>query len=144
MIVVDRQNRLTCAVVVHRCRIARGIGYGGPADSEDSGDSLCPGCSFSRTYTDISAAVPLLWARGLDQKAEVWLDYDNITVPRPVFDVWFALLRGRVSERLGKPEKAAAGYRLVAASWEHADPELQVYVSEAREGLKRLGAGAVR
>ena len=107
-------------------------------------DSLCPGCSFSRTYIDIYSAAPLLSSRGLDQKAAIWLEFDNTTVLRPVFDVWFALARGRVAERLGKREKAAAAYRFVAASWEHGDPQLQVHVTEARAALKRLGTGAIQ
>jgi len=107
-------------------------------------DSLCPGCSFSRTYIDIYSATPLLLSRGLDQKAATWLDYNNTTVLRPVFDVWFALVRARMSERLHEREKAAAAYRFVVASWEHADPALQVHVAEARAGLRRLGATTAR
>ncbi|HEV8366303.1 MAG TPA: BTAD domain-containing putative transcriptional regulator, partial [Gemmatimonadaceae bacterium] len=107
-------------------------------------DSLCPGCSFSRTYVDIYSAAPLLQSRGLDRKAATWLDYNNTTVLRPVFDVWFALARGRAWERLYEREKAMAAYRFVTASWEHADPALQVHVAEARAGLRRLGAAAAR
>jgi len=101
-------------------------------------ESLCPGCSYSRTYLDIYFAVPLLVSRGMYQRAETWLAFDNTTVLRPVFDVWFALARGRIAERLGKREKAVAAYRVVAASWRDADPQLQPYVSEARSALRRL------
>jgi len=107
-------------------------------------DSLCPGCSWSRLFTDIYVAAQLLYSRGRDREAERWLDYDAITVPHAVFDVALALLRGRVAERLGKQEKAGAAYRFVAASWAHGDPQLQVYVTEARTALRRLGANPRR
>ncbi len=104
-------------------------------------ESLCQGCSYSRTYVDIYSAAPLLSARGLDQKAATWFAFNNTTVLRPVFDVWFALAGARVAERLGEREKAAAAFRFVSASWHHADPALQVHVADARAGLKRLAAG---
>jgi len=107
-------------------------------------DSVCVGCSYSDLFADIYAYAPLLSARGRDQEAERLLDYDAITVPHPVFDVALALYRGRVAERLGKQEKAEAAYRLVAASWAHGDPPLQVYVTEARTALRRLGANPQR
>jgi hypothetical protein len=43
-----------------------------------------------------------------------------------------------VAERRGEREKAIHAYQYVADVWQHADPELQAYVTEAREGLKRL------
>ena len=54
---------------------------------------------------------------------------------------WFVLAtleRGRVAERLGEREKALESYRFVTEAWRRPDPELQPYVSEAREGLARL------
>jgi hypothetical protein len=48
------------------------------------------------------------------------------------------LEHGRVAERLGEREKAIESYRLVTEAWRRADPELQPYVSEAREALGRL------
>jgi len=53
-------------------------------------------------------------------------------------EVLRALERGRVYERLGNRDKAIAGYTLVAEAWRNADPELKVYVAEARAGLARL------
>jgi hypothetical protein len=50
----------------------------------------------------------------------------------------WALERGLVAEQLGDREKAIAAYQLVADAWAHADPELQSYLTEAREGLARL------
>ena len=54
---------------------------------------------------------------------------------------WFVLAtleRGRVAERLGEREKAIESYRFVTEAWRRPDPELQPYVSEAREALARL------
>jgi hypothetical protein len=48
------------------------------------------------------------------------------------------LERGRVAERLGEREKAIESYRFVTEAWRRPDPELQPYVSEAREALARL------
>jgi hypothetical protein len=44
----------------------------------------------------------------------------------------------RIAERLGDRRKAAECYRFVMAVWRRPDPELQLYVSEAREALARL------
>jgi hypothetical protein len=59
----------------------------------------------------------------------------DLTLPSSV--IW-ALERARVAERLGERSKAIRGYQYVADLWRHADPELQPYVTEAREGLARL------
>jgi serine/threonine-protein kinase len=48
------------------------------------------------------------------------------------------LERGRIAEHLGEREKAVESYRYVADAWRRADPELQPYVTEARDGLARL------
>jgi hypothetical protein len=47
---------------------------------------------------------------------------------------------GRVAERLGERENAIESYRFVREAWRRADPELQPYVSEAREALARRPA----
>jgi serine/threonine-protein kinase len=44
----------------------------------------------------------------------------------------------RIAERLGRKQRAADEYQYVAAVLRHADPELQSYVAEARQGLARL------
>ena len=38
-------------------------------------------------------------------------------------------------------EKAIESYRFVTEAWRRPDPELQPYVSEARDGLARLAPG---
>jgi hypothetical protein len=53
-------------------------------------------------------------------------------------EVLWTLERARVAERLGDREKAARDYQYVANVWRHADPELQPYVTEAREALTRV------
>jgi tetratricopeptide (TPR) repeat protein len=52
------------------------------------------------------------------------------------------LQRGRVAERLGRHETAIESYRSVLAWWRHPDPELQPYVTEAKQALSRLTAEA--
>ena len=44
----------------------------------------------------------------------------------------------RAAERLGDGERAAAGYQFVLDMWRKADPELEPYLTEARQGLARL------
>jgi hypothetical protein len=53
-------------------------------------------------------------------------------------EVLWTLEGARVAERLGDREKVIRAYQYVAGVWRHADPELQPYVTEAREGLGRM------
>ena len=95
-------------------------------------DSLCPLCYFQRL-----TLAHLLSARQEDRKAAQLLDRSltELVVPS---DVLWTLERARVAERMGEREKAVHGYQYVADVWRHADPELQPYVTEAREGLSRM------
>ena len=95
-------------------------------------DSLCPLCYFERL-----ALAQLLSARHDDRKAAKLLDrwLTDLLVPS---EVMWTLERGRVAERLGDREQASRDYQYVANVWRHADPELQPYVTEAREGLTRV------
>jgi hypothetical protein len=95
-------------------------------------DSLCPLC-----YTERLTLAHLLSARQEDRKAAQLLDRSltELVVPS---DVLWTLERARVAERMGDREKAVHNYQYVADVWRHADPELQPYVTEAREGLSRM------
>jgi eukaryotic-like serine/threonine-protein kinase len=95
-------------------------------------DSLCAVCYFKRL-----TLAQLLSARHDDQKAARLLDQWLIE-PLVPSEVLWTLERARVAERLEDREKAARDYQYVADVWRHADPELQPYVTEAREGLARL------
>jgi serine/threonine-protein kinase len=53
-------------------------------------------------------------------------------------DVLWTLERARVASQLGHADEAAASYALVANAWRNADPELQPFAREARDGLARL------
>jgi len=53
-------------------------------------------------------------------------------------EVLWVLLRGRVGERLGERDRAIQAYAWVAGMWRNADPALQPYVREARDGVARL------
>ncbi|HET9012896.1 MAG TPA: hypothetical protein VFN38_13815, partial [Gemmatimonadaceae bacterium] len=95
-------------------------------------DSLCALC-----YSQRMTLGQLLAARHEDQEASKLLDQwlIDFTVPS---EVLWRLERGRVAERMGDREKAARSYQFVVNVWRHADPELQPYVAEAREGLARM------
>jgi hypothetical protein len=53
-------------------------------------------------------------------------------------EIFWTLERARVAEQLGDRETASRDYQYVADVWRHADPQLQPYVTEAREALARL------
>ena len=97
-------------------------------------DSLCPIC-----YLERLTLAQLLSARHDDLKAADLLDHSLTEVLVPSEVLW-TLERARVAERLGDREKAARDYQYVAGAWRHADAELQPYVTEAREGLRRIAA----
>jgi serine/threonine-protein kinase len=95
-------------------------------------DSLCPLC-----YTARMTLGHLLAARHDDRKAAALLESELIDVELPSNILW-TLERARVAERMGDREKAIRSYQYVADIWRHADPELQPYVREAKEGLSRM------
>jgi len=95
-------------------------------------DSLCAMC-----YVQRMTLGHLLAARKQDQEAAKLLDRWLIDIALPSTVLW-TLDRARVAERLGEREKAIRSYQYVADVWRHADPELQPYVAEAKEGLSRL------
>jgi hypothetical protein len=79
-------------------------------------------------------------AGGDDRRAGVLLErwrWGGGAGPGPSF-VLATLELGRVAERLGERAKAIESYRFVTEAWRRPDPELQPYVSEAREALARL------
>jgi hypothetical protein len=98
-------------------------------------DGGCPTC-----YLDRLTLAQLLAERRRDLEAWRILQGDGpagTVVPLPGEVLW-VLLRGRVGERLGERERAIQAYAWVAGMWRNADPVLQPYVREAREGLARL------
>jgi serine/threonine-protein kinase len=95
-------------------------------------DSLCALCYLQRMTLG-----HLLAARQEDAKAAKLLDRWLIDIPLPSAILW-TLDRARVAERLGDRDKAIRSYQYVADVWRRADPELQPYVAEAKEGLSRL------
>jgi hypothetical protein len=100
-----------------------------------SGD--CPAC-----YLDRLTLAQLLTDQRKDREAWQILQAEHPAsslAPWPTEVLW-SLLRGRVGERLGERERAARAYAWVVGMWRNADPELQPYVKEAREGLARLTA----
>jgi serine/threonine-protein kinase len=96
---------------------------------------LCPAC-----YLDRLILAQLLVDRGRDRAAWEILrgDHPSSTLAAFATEVLWVLLRGRVAERIGERERAVKAYAWVTGMWRNADPELQPYVKEAREGLARL------
>jgi DNA-binding SARP family transcriptional activator len=108
-------------------------------------DTLCLADWYTANCFHLNLTLArLLAARGDDRRAgellERWRWSGGST---PLF-VLATLELGRIAERLGDTRKAAECYRFVMAAWRRADPELQGYVAEAREGLARLGHDAPR
>jgi hypothetical protein len=97
----------------------------------------CPRC-----YLDRVVHAQLLVEVGRD--AEAWdllqVDLPSATVGPYASEVLWRLLRGRVAERIGEREQAIRSYQWVVGMWRRPDPELEPYVTEAREGLTRLTA----
>jgi eukaryotic-like serine/threonine-protein kinase len=97
--------------------------------------SHCPSC-----YLDQLILAQLLIDRQRHQEAWRILQADHpiLTLsPTPTAVLW-SLLRGRVQERIGQREGAIQSYEWVTGMWRNPDPELQPYVTEAREALARL------
>ncbi len=94
-------------------------------------DSACPWCVLpALTRAELLAAV------GRDRDAAA--DLDRHFGMGDAVHVWWALLRGHVSERLGDRTRAIESYEFVVRAWHHADVELQPFVTDARAGLARL------
>jgi hypothetical protein len=96
-------------------------------------DSMCEdaldGCRHEKLILS-----RLLRAAGEDRKAfELMKRWTGV-------DAEVVLERARLAERLGEREMAIKSYRFVAEVWRHADPELQPFVREARNGLDRVMA----
>ncbi len=101
-------------------------------------DSAC----FGACWIDELVHSQLLAARGRDADAAARLERPPTGFVPGVFpvEVMRALERGRVNERLRNRERAIDGYAMVVRAWRNADPELQPYVTEARQALARLNA----
>jgi len=95
-------------------------------------DSVCP-CLYDRILT-----AHLLGSHGRRSEAVKLLERSApLRFWDPLDGLWW-LERARLAEMLNEPAKAIGAYRYVADLWRHADPELQLYVREARAGVARL------
>jgi serine/threonine-protein kinase len=95
----------------------------------------CPAC-----YYDRLTLAQLLLEQRRDREAWQMLQAKppGVAITAMPSGVIWSLLRGRAAERVGERERAIQSYGWVAGMWRNADPELQPYVTEAREGLARL------
>jgi eukaryotic-like serine/threonine-protein kinase len=96
-------------------------------------DSMC--LVLVCTYFNLTHA-QILVSQGEDRKAAAILDRDRWTAT--FFHVIATLERGQIAERLGERELAVESYQRVVDLWRRADPSLQPYVGQARDGLARL------
>jgi DNA-binding SARP family transcriptional activator len=98
-------------------------------------DGVCPACILDR-FT----LAQLLTERRRYREAWRMLQGEFPGAPLAPFgtEVLWVLLRGRVAERLGEHDRAIRSYAWVAGMWRNADPELQPFVREARDGFGRL------
>ena len=97
-------------------------------------DSLC---AVNVCFYEKVTLARLLAARGELRGARELLDRWRWEGGEASF-VLATLERGRLAERLGDRSAAIADYQYVVAMWRKADPQLQRYVSEARDGIGRL------
>ena len=96
--------------------------------------------NFATNCSDLNLTLArLLAARGDDRRAGALLERWRWSGGATPSFVLATLELGRTTERLGDRRKAAECYRFVMAAWRRPDPELLPYVTEAREGLARLG-----
>jgi serine/threonine-protein kinase len=96
--------------------------------------------AFGGSTIDDLVHAQLLFARGRAPQAAALLDrpFVGFTPSMTPVEILRALERGRVNERLGNRDKAIEGYSVVVQAWRNPDPELQPYVTEARDALRRL------
>jgi eukaryotic-like serine/threonine-protein kinase len=127
--------RLLGATATGYLVLARGDTVGALQRLEAIPDTLCVAADCF--YPNLMRA-RLLAARGEYQRAGDVLDNWRWDAGDNSLFVIATLELGRIAERLGHREKAIESYRFVIAVWHRADPELQPYVTEAREALARL------
>jgi serine/threonine-protein kinase len=95
--------------------------------------------SVPRAYSERLTYAQVLEARGRDgDAAAVLAQITDLGLPPGPIEVIWTLERARVNERLGNREQAARDYSFVMDVWQHADPRLQPFVDEARQGVARL------
>jgi hypothetical protein len=97
-------------------------------------DSICPLCAV-----ELLLRARLESSRGRDRAAASLLDrWPQMGWGLEPNEVLMVLERGHVAERLGDRPVAIEKYQFVADSWRNADPELQKFVKDTKEGLVRL------
>ncbi len=94
-------------------------------------------CRSVQCFHEKRTEAALLAARGENLRAGAILDL-WFTRSTSAIAVLARLERGRIAERLNDRETAIRSYQYLGDAWRHADPELQPYVAEARNGLARL------
>jgi hypothetical protein len=85
-----------------------------------------------------------LIAGGLDREAADYLEREVVGLRSAggVSEIYWALLRAEIAERLADSAPARRGYRFVLDQWRWADSALAGLVRRARRGLARTGGGS--
>jgi eukaryotic-like serine/threonine-protein kinase len=94
-------------------------------------DTVCA-CPY-----DQIVGAQLLLVRGRNEEAVGVFQGQRPPWTHPAEGLW-RLTRARAFEATGERDKALVDYGYVADLWRRADPELQGYVAEAKEGIARL------
>jgi tetratricopeptide (TPR) repeat protein len=136
--------RLLGATATSFLALARGDSAGALQQLEAIPDTLCLADDYTQNcfYLNLTRA-RLLAARGENRRAFDLLERWRWDAEGPSFAL-ATLELARLAERLGEREKAVGSYQFVVDVWRRADPELQPYVTEAREALVRLARLARR
>jgi eukaryotic-like serine/threonine-protein kinase len=95
-------------------------------------------CLENNCYYEKLTEVQLLNALGQGREAGAVLDHWVWSGGGPLFGLG-VLERARIAERLRERQKAMDSYQFVVDLWRRADPQLQPFVIEARNGVTRLG-----
>ena len=99
-------------------------------------DTLCSNCHLDRMVT-----AQLLAARGFNDEAARVVNTRLYALLSPM-EVWAAAERGRLLERSEDDrlrERAADGYRVVAAAWARGDPAARALAATGETALRRMG-----
>jgi tetratricopeptide (TPR) repeat protein len=94
-------------------------------------------CLENDCYSEKLTEARLLKALGQPRQAGAVLDRWIWSGGNALF-VLGVLERGRIAEGLGEHQKAMALYQFVVDVWRRADPRLQPFVVEARDGVTRM------
>jgi len=132
----EARSRYLRRAAVGYLALSRGDSMTALQDLDALPDSVCQWVDCGMEKLTLAR---LLEERGDDRRASETLG-QSFSGGGPLLKVIVRLERARIAERLEDRDTAIRWYQFVVDVWRRADPELQSYVTEARAGLRRLGA----